>query len=237
MTAPIHDYKYTDRDVREDPHLAELAVAYVLQYGGDFEPLVEAKMVLQDGGQLTTSNIRRVLNCMRHDYDVAQNMPPPKRNTAKVVQLATRRKRRGIDFEDEGDAIDQCSNVEPHYTHRWPGKKNKAPYYARCNGVPFPINRSGRVFTRAKIKAPFITSRTGYMVHKTTGQAKMFWSVPRHEWGWNHTELYVKSACKNPSWIVNGILYNTEPVHLYEDDTFGKKPCPYCFDLGNKEHE
>lgn len=77
MTVTAHDYRYTDRDVREDPRLTDLAIAYLQQYGGDFDPLVRAKRVMNQGGEMTTVIIRTVLNCMRHDVNVADKMPVP----------------------------------------------------------------------------------------------------------------------------------------------------------------
>lgn len=80
MNMPLkHDYRYTDRHVREDPRLTELACAYLKTYGGEFEPLLEAKTYLRVVGEPPTGMIRTVLNCMRHDFSVAGRMPLPQR--------------------------------------------------------------------------------------------------------------------------------------------------------------
>lgn len=80
MSVVTHDYRYTDRDVREDPRLAELAMAYLRTYGGEFEPLIEAKTYLRVvGPELPTAMVRKTLNCMRHDFNVADRMPVPRR--------------------------------------------------------------------------------------------------------------------------------------------------------------
>lgn len=85
--APAYDYKYTDRDVREDPRLGDLAKAYLLTYGGEFEPLREAQSALLEFGNLTTPMIRKVLNCMRHDHHVASAMPRPARPSFGIEDI------------------------------------------------------------------------------------------------------------------------------------------------------
>lgn len=84
-----YDYKYTDRDVREDPRLADLACAYLKTYGGDFEPLLEAKTYLRVVGEPPTAMIRRVLNCMRHDVNVAGQMPVPQRPSFEIDDVVS----------------------------------------------------------------------------------------------------------------------------------------------------
>lgn len=79
MNQLAHDYKYTDRDVREDSRLTELAEAYLRTYGGEFEPLIEAKHYLRVVGPMPTAMVRRTLNCMRQDTQVAGQMPVPQR--------------------------------------------------------------------------------------------------------------------------------------------------------------
>jgi len=71
------DYRYTDRQVREDPTLTELAYDYLRSYGGDYEYLVDCKEALHFRQDLTTAQIRGVLNCMRHDVHARAAMPKP----------------------------------------------------------------------------------------------------------------------------------------------------------------
>lgn len=87
MTATAYDYRYTDRDVREDSRLVDLACAYLRTYGGDFEPLIEAKTYLRVVGEPPTAMIRRVLNCMRHDVNVAGKMPVPSRPSFDIEDV------------------------------------------------------------------------------------------------------------------------------------------------------
>lgn len=70
------DRKYTDTDVRKDPTLAPIALRYLSEYNGDFEPLVSARALMMAGGRLRNVMIRTVLNCMRHDPSVV-NLPVP----------------------------------------------------------------------------------------------------------------------------------------------------------------
>jgi hypothetical protein len=75
-TAP--EVRYTERDVRENEELRELAESYVRNYGGEFDPLLRAFNMLSMDGALTTAMTRTVLNCMRHDENVASILPEPK---------------------------------------------------------------------------------------------------------------------------------------------------------------
>lgn len=61
------DYRYTDRDVRENPELMEAALQFVSGYGGDFEFLVAARQSAAEAGSLPVPFARGVLNCMRTD--------------------------------------------------------------------------------------------------------------------------------------------------------------------------
>jgi hypothetical protein len=75
-TAP--EIKYTERDVRENDELRDLAETYVRNYGGEFDPLVRAFNMLSMDGALTTAMTRTVLNCMRHDINIASQLPEPR---------------------------------------------------------------------------------------------------------------------------------------------------------------
>ncbi len=74
------DRKYTDADVRHDPNLKPLALAYISVYKGEFEPLVKLTEIVRTHGvhELTVSQARMVLNCMLHDANVI-NLPTPSR--------------------------------------------------------------------------------------------------------------------------------------------------------------
>jgi hypothetical protein len=87
------DMKYTDRDVREDSQLTDLAIAYIANYTGEFEPLVDAKELFEEEGSLPIAVIRKVLNCMRHDAQVARNLPRPRYGSNVVEMRPTRRTR------------------------------------------------------------------------------------------------------------------------------------------------
>lgn len=82
-----HDYKYTDRDVREDPDLVKLVSEYLHQYGGDFEFLTSAKRALAAYGALPTGIVRGVLNCMRTDPKWNVPMPTPSSVPTPLVVL------------------------------------------------------------------------------------------------------------------------------------------------------
>jgi hypothetical protein len=69
--------KFTDQHVRMRPDLRALAVQYALEYTGEFEPLVRANIWAENNGELSIPTARMVLNCMRHDLNVAANLPDP----------------------------------------------------------------------------------------------------------------------------------------------------------------
>jgi hypothetical protein len=64
---PAAEYRFTDREVREDPDLAKLAYEFAYNYGGDFDFLVHSSMYAREHGRLHTAMARGVLNCMRTD--------------------------------------------------------------------------------------------------------------------------------------------------------------------------
>jgi len=231
-----YDYKYSDRDVREDPRLRELAISYINQYGGNFEPLLRAKMAMASGHELNVPQVRMVLNCMRHDAQVSDTLPKPRfpfvvpkgGGGGKVIDLIPRQRRR-----DSMEVVRrQCSNTEPHEAHRIVEDDNGfgEPYNAVCDGIPFPINRKA-VLKRieAKVKAPFAAGKTGGLVHKTAGYGYTDWMPNRHDWGYRHQIFKVKLVCKNPGWLTWPVLYMEEPAHLYHLSEFPRDRCPRCF--------
>lgn len=231
------ELRYTDRDVRDDPSLVDLAVAYVMNYTGEFEPLVDAKEYLEEEGELTIALTRKVLNCMRHDANVMSRLPRPQRRD-NVVDLAPRRKKKE-------NTNKPCSDTQPHYVHRWGGEDNPYKYY--CEGVDWPINR-GRIVRPAKVKVPYVASRTGVLIHDVMpgGPHWSIWQGPTHEYGYRTDEhpwynsaadLSVKLLCKFPSRLENPILIKGNELEKYmeiEDALKGLRRmsmCPYCADV------
>lgn len=242
MSQPAYDHRYSDRDVRENPDLRELAIDYINKYGGSFNPLLRIKLHLARGGSvdgLNTVQIRTILNCMRHDVAVAAHMPapqfpytPPREGedpfrtyspdpeARQVIELPRQR--------DPRKGKQDCGNPDSHEYHglgtgTW------------CEGVPFGINRTrGTVRTQGRLKTmKFAATRSGALVHKLTGEARLLWRPYPHDWGFvdHPVGVIVKTNCKNPSWIQDGHLFMEEPVHLYIDEVFAKKRCQRCFSV------
>jgi hypothetical protein len=69
--------RYTDRHIRENPKLYDLAVSYARGYAGDYEFLVSAHHYAVTRGSLPVGVARGVLNCMRLDLSVADELPNP----------------------------------------------------------------------------------------------------------------------------------------------------------------
>lgn len=230
-TAP--EIPYTDRDVREDPMLADLAVEYLHQYGGSYEPLVNAQQMLRSDGSLTTQITRVVLNCMRHDTNVARELPPPKRylmSVPNVAELASRQGRRN----SQDIIIVRCSNTKPHSVH-YVNPTNK------CNGIPHLINRHPTEM-RVTVKTPYARARTGKLWHHvdtSRNASYAMWYPPSHEYGWpdrhayaeNIADLYVKTICKYPSILKNPILMKTAPSRDAEEHLLLVTECPWCVDM------
>lgn len=227
MTA---ERKYTDRDVRENITLRAIAENYVVDYGGDFEPLVNAVKMMEEGERLPTNVIRVVLNCMRNDYTVAESLPNPTRPRLEVVRNVTKKK--------SPPYMMQCDLEFSHEGHTWSEEPidgvNKYLHY--CNGVAFEINR-GRVVMVAHIKTPYVIARSGKLIHSTTGVGECEWYMPRHEYGWpdnwNNPKLSVQTICRFPSVIRHGILLTKEQVALqrmYPNTIRPLNMCPHCKD-------
>lgn len=62
------DRKFNDRDVRDNPKcMGDIAEAYLHQYTGDFEFLLDMQTRVRRGQVLQYGHVRAVLNCMRMD--------------------------------------------------------------------------------------------------------------------------------------------------------------------------
>lgn len=226
-----YDYKYSDRDVRETPELAKLALNYIHEYGGSFEPLIKIKHFLaySEDDELTTAQIRVILNCMRHDVTIAHQMPRPRfpfavprtRFDGGAVVIPMQRNRR----REMGEVA--CDNEKPHDHHLHSSGD------AFCRGVAWPITRFALVPSNGVVKRKFAAGRTGLLVHKLTGQATFYWQPYRHNWGFHDypVKVKVKTCCKNPSWLTDAGLFVEEPTHLYTGDEFGKERCSRCFSV------
>lgn len=223
----VAERKYTDRDVRENPSLRRIAVDYLMDYGGDFEPLVDAIDMLKSGAQLPTNVIRVVLNCMRHDRNVADSMPEPTRPKLELVmdEEKPKKKKKKLPWQS------QCDNPESHEDHIWDEPKGDRHW---CKGVPFPINREP-FWARAVSRRPFVLARGGKMIHYASLEqgSGVYWSPPRHEYGMAKPhELAIKTLCRYPSILKRPILLSADDASLivFTGPLIEKQItlCPYC---------
>lgn len=203
--------KYTDRDVRESPDLAEMAVEYVEQYGGEFEYLIDMKMRLAQGYDLTTPMIRGILNCMRHDPRIT-GLPaplPPEEGVVVELRPAKRKKRKSHVWDRENPV--PCNEIKSHDAHTW---RPDGEHYEWCNGVPWAINRLSSIYLPAQVKLPFVVARSGKLIHRVGPTDHWVeWWPNRHEWGFNRIlqpELTVKLVCKYPSVLRQPLLLTAE---------------------------
>jgi len=218
------EYRYTDRDVRENPKLAQLAYDYLDNYGGDFEPVVKALAIFKDEARLPTNLIRVVLNCMRHDANVANDLPAPVgyKIPRKIAEVVKPRKR-------DWDEPVACELKESHYAH----SHRVDDELVRCDGIPFEINRETITWTDAKVKVPFARARTGKLIHMLSGVGWCQWHAPKmgHAYGWGGIGPYlsVETLCRYPSVIQKPILMTEEKARRFLADLPDEMGvCPHC---------
>ena len=95
------DRRYTDRDVKNDERLYQIALEYLGSYSGTFQVLIDMKRAYITGHRLNVVQIRTILNCMLADPFVV-NMPVPEIRPfdASAVMLTNYRGSFGADEED-----------------------------------------------------------------------------------------------------------------------------------------
>lgn len=225
--------KYTDRDVRENVTLVEAAMMWLEAYQGEFDYLIDMKMRLASGYELTTPMVRGVLNCMRHDPRVT-GLPaplPPIQETVVVSMARKRQRRRGV--------LDgPCDKTTEHSSHIWTARDEEGEEDGmyRCEGIPYAINRTSRYFS-AKIKVPYVVAKSGGLIHRVAEEGHdCHWMSPPHAWGFYDDtrrldgipapELIVNLVCRYPSVLRNPFLIREEDVqHLL---AVGVTHCRHC---------
>lgn len=241
MTA---ERKYTDRDVRENPELKEIALRYLNVYGGDFEPLVNAQGMLAAGGELPTNIIRVVLNCMRHDRDYAADMPQPE---AKVIQMPKTKKQKKRSWRDKWDV--PCGNEELHQSHKYE-RDGEDDWY--CTGVGLNRGEHGMVLIKASIKVPYAKAKSGKMIHLVDEFGDNYFKYTPNQYGPGYlgayifleeggyikpkpprADLHIKLRCKYPSWIINPILVREIPPDIFNYDGTPLTLCRHCKEIAD----
>lgn len=191
------EWKYTNRDVREDPRLTELAVVYLQESANEFEPLVLARQELIETGALRVQTVRIILNCMRNDYKVGDQMPVPDRPTLSLV------------VPSKGKAVqkpEECGQSTPHVGHYFVTQHWGNVYcYGVTNGRKHSFERS---FTP---KVGYAKARTGALIHRPADEGSwiMYWTN-QYGPGFKRTEVSLKLSCKYPSRIKNPLLMNLD---------------------------
>lgn len=224
--------KYTDRDVRESGDLVDRAIAYVENYTGDFQYLIDMKMRLAQEDDLTTPMIRGILNCMRHDPRI-RNMPSPlPPDEATVTPIRSVRRQTGKRKRYGGTKPCNDQGVEHGY-HNWTDEDEWCEY--ACTGWHL-INRvkpddhgylTTHLFMDATVKRPFAAARGGMLVHLVQS-ASCRWYIEPHAWGFAHDpELVVKTACRYPSFLDRPVLMDEEQAAAQIE----RKYCPHCAEV------
>ncbi len=103
------EYRFTDRDVRENPDLADTAFQFAYNYGGDFDFLVHAHTYALEHGRLHTAMARGVLNCMRSDLQglallhrlIPVSNIPPMPHRVRILHAVEKQRPAYIDLPSE----------------------------------------------------------------------------------------------------------------------------------------
>jgi hypothetical protein len=227
-----NEYRYTDRDVRENPRLTRIAYDYLSNYGGDFEPLVSALQEFERNRELPTNAIRVVLNCMRHDLNVANDLPAPigYKIPRKIAEVVKPRKR---DW-NEPVPCELSEREESHDSHTY----RLDDEFVRCEGIPWEINRKIVSFD-ATVKVPFARARGGRLIHSLTGEGWCEWFPPihGHTYGWGKIGpfLTVKLTCQYPSIIKKPILLTEGKARILLESVPDELAiCPHCTEVAIK---
>lgn len=220
-------YKFTDRDVRDYPALADLAREFVIEYTGDFSFLRDMKLTVD---MMTVGMVRGVLNCMRNDPRASiklieiMKQPRPDQPAANgdgdfsedETVVPFRRRRRSVKRTN-----DLCEETSSHYAHWSGGEFNNF-----CPGIPWPINRE-RTSLPAKVKRKYAIAKSGTLIHLVAKEGSMcsWYPADAHGYWYRHTELYVKLVCRYPSSLRDPVLVDELPEHHWN-----LKLCPYCIE-------
>lgn len=215
--------KYTDRDVRENPNFTNLAIDYLMDYEGEFAFLIDCKMRIASGMDLSVGMVRGILNCMRVDPR-APELPEPQvwDGEADVIPMPERRQRPSYRKA-------HCERTDPHQhtqddfksLHYCPGiwavTRNEGQFAYRLHAAIRP----GFIFVTAK-------SSSSVLVHKAMW-AEVEWYPKIHEFGWTRPpELIVHTNCKYPYYLRNPFLMQVEDVDKYRDE-YQLARCVRCF--------
>lgn len=194
--------KYTDRDVRENDALVEAAVEFLENYHGEFEFLIDCKMRLSAGGDLSVGMIRGVLNCMRADPRV-RNLPEP------------------VLFLDEDAKV---VDMKPYRRDRVKIVRPGPPVYE--------INRPWSIRTKAHINVPYVAAKSETsLLHKVEDSWDHYfeWITNQHDIGFRWWDLHVKPLCRQPQGLKNPILLTrTQMIWLQAGNEEGMLRRPYC---------
>lgn len=210
--------KYTDRDVRENPDFYGAAVNYLVEYEGEFQFLIDCKMRVASGMDLTTGMVRGILNCMRVDPRV-KNLPEPIEWPEDVIPIdrersSYRRPKKRVRVP--------CTRTDFH-EHKFEDWET----YEYCPGK-YEYNREVYELP-AKVHPEYIfvkgKSPTVFTVHLVT-ESVVQWSPHRHEGGFYKVELIVRTACKYPYYLRNPILLSAQDVQNCNGLLYR---CRYCF--------
>lgn len=230
------DRRYTDRDVRENPLLAELAGQYLEAYQGEFPFLADCKARLAVDGKLSTPLVRGVLNCMRADARV-QGMPEPLEQAvdlgAEAKPARTRKHRRAP----------ECTREDIHSNHYV--EDSRYAYRGVCPGK-YELNREN--YSRpAVFKGLVIGAKAGKLHRPITEREAALqamqrswveWRVNPHEPGFLQDPiLSVRPACLKPYIVRVHVSAGTlgKALELLSVPLPNKKPrelCKRCFPDG-----
>ncbi len=231
--------KYTDRDVREMPNARELVENYLEDYSGSFDFLVDCRIRLMEGDELSVGMVRGVLNCMRNDPRIS-GLPEP---SAEIIPISGRKKKNEDDWWVSKDS--HCGDEESHIPHTFDIKKKKGKKTEWCTGTPFEINREYEIAVPALVKTPYVLAKYARaMIHRVSPEGPHYtiWAIPllgggsQHEYGPRECrETNVKLMCRYPSRLRNPILLDqNETLSLMIAEVDPIPLCVHCEEINTE---
>lgn len=231
--------KYTDRDVRENPDFRLTVIDYLDQYEGEFEFLIDMKMRVASGYEMSVGMIRGVLNCMRNDPRVTGMPDPLPEEEGRVIQMP-RQRRRSVQVAEPEYVEEKCPDRgTEHNSHWFPLKMRNGRQH--CNGW-HALTRD-LVTKKARFHADYLRGRNSNIIHRSTHEGQVtFFPLNFHTTSGSYCAMHeVRPKCtpgaawlRSPSLLTTQDVKEAEPYEVHSSNPNKKiKLCTKCFPGGD----
>lgn len=241
---PGLDRRYSDRDVRDNPDLLEVALDYLDGYTGEFDFLLGMQMRVSQGLSLSTGMVRGVLNCMRNDPradlpEVEDDGVDDVDEEDNVVDLAKARwqvfqRPRRREPAPEPPAEPPCPLEGREHDAHW---KHRGGSGWWCRGW-HALHRQPFVTKRARFHADYVRGAKSNLIHRATHEGWIVWANPPHRWGmarvwsWEVGRVCSKNAypLKRGETLTAQQVREAEPHEVHHTNPHkGITLCALCF--------